>query len=161
MSKTQSPTLEHRYKLICNAARVVCLKEDTLLEVAPPCKIFGDIHGQISDMLQFFRQYVQCWRVVFSVGFSVGESCSVLESLYLSVLECWEKISIILYSLVTTKKIKKNQVRSAESSCWRYQHLQIYLHWRLCGSRCILLGSSDCASLFEVEISSTCCKLCL
>jgi hypothetical protein len=45
------------YKLICNAARVVCLKEDTLLEVDPPCKIFGDIHGQISDMLQFFRQY--------------------------------------------------------------------------------------------------------
>ena len=55
------------YKLICNAARVVCLKEDTLLEVAPPCKIFGDIHGQISDMLQFFRQYVvvQCLRSTF------------------------------------------------------------------------------------------------
>lgn len=45
------------FKLICNAARVVCLKEETLVNVEPPCKVFGDIHGQVSDLIQFFRQY--------------------------------------------------------------------------------------------------------
>jgi len=45
-------------KLICLTAQRVLLKHDeTLVDVAAPCKVFGDIHGQMTDLVQFFRQY--------------------------------------------------------------------------------------------------------
>jgi len=28
-----------------------------LLQVKAPCKIFGDIHGQFSDLMEFFKLY--------------------------------------------------------------------------------------------------------
>ena len=44
--------------LICLTVKTLLLREDeTLVEVPAPAKVFGDIHGQIVDLVQFFRQY--------------------------------------------------------------------------------------------------------
>lgn len=36
--------------------------EPSLVEVSAPCKIFGDLHGQLRDLLQLFRVFGSPWR---------------------------------------------------------------------------------------------------
>ena len=46
------------FKSICMTAKRLIEKQDeTLVDVEAPAKIFGDIHGQITDLLQMFRLY--------------------------------------------------------------------------------------------------------
>jgi serine/threonine-protein phosphatase PP1 catalytic subunit len=40
---------------ICSAAREVFLNQPALLELAPPVKIVGDIHGQYTDLIRMFE----------------------------------------------------------------------------------------------------------
>ncbi|KAI4653562.1 hypothetical protein J4E93_001328 [Alternaria ventricosa] len=40
---------------ICSAAREVFLSQPALLELAPPVKIVGDIHGQYTDLIRMFE----------------------------------------------------------------------------------------------------------
>jgi len=40
---------------ICNAAREVFLSQPALLELAPPVKIVGDVHGQYTDLIRMFE----------------------------------------------------------------------------------------------------------
>lgn len=40
---------------ICQAAREVFLGQPTLIELSPPVKIVGDIHGQYSDLIRLFE----------------------------------------------------------------------------------------------------------
>lgn len=40
---------------ICLAAREVFLSQPTLVELAPPVKIVGDVHGQYSDLIRLFE----------------------------------------------------------------------------------------------------------
>ena len=40
---------------ICQAAREVFLSQPTLIELSPPVKIVGDIHGQYSDLIRLFE----------------------------------------------------------------------------------------------------------
>lgn len=40
---------------ICSAAREVLLSQPALLELAPPVKIVGDIHGQYTDLIRMFE----------------------------------------------------------------------------------------------------------
>lgn len=40
---------------ICQAAREVFLSQPALLELAPPVKIVGDIHGQYTDLIRMFE----------------------------------------------------------------------------------------------------------
>ncbi|CAJ0897007.1 11696_t:CDS:10 [Entrophospora sp. SA101] len=39
---------------ICQAAREVFLSQPTLIELTPPVKIVGDVHGQYSDLIRLF-----------------------------------------------------------------------------------------------------------
>lgn len=40
---------------ICQAAREVFLSQPTLIELSPPVKIVGDVHGQYTDLIRFFE----------------------------------------------------------------------------------------------------------
>ncbi|GAA5914382.1 hypothetical protein JCM5296_004388 [Sporobolomyces johnsonii] len=40
---------------ICHAARDVFLSQPTLIELSPPVKIVGDVHGQYSDLIRLFE----------------------------------------------------------------------------------------------------------
>jgi serine/threonine-protein phosphatase PP1 catalytic subunit len=40
---------------ICQAAREVLLSQPTLIELSPPVKIVGDVHGQYSDLIRMFE----------------------------------------------------------------------------------------------------------
>jgi serine/threonine-protein phosphatase PP1 catalytic subunit len=40
---------------ICQAARDVFLNQPTLIELSPPVKIVGDVHGQYSDLIRLFE----------------------------------------------------------------------------------------------------------
>lgn len=40
---------------ICHAAREVFLSQPTLIELSPPVKIVGDVHGQYSDLIRLFE----------------------------------------------------------------------------------------------------------
>jgi serine/threonine-protein phosphatase PP1 catalytic subunit len=39
---------------ICQAARDIFLSQPTLIELSPPVKIVGDVHGQYSDLIRLF-----------------------------------------------------------------------------------------------------------
>lgn len=41
--------------MICKLARQCFLEQPMLLELEPPLKIAGDIHGQFSDLLKLFK----------------------------------------------------------------------------------------------------------
>ena len=40
---------------ICQAAREIFLSQPTLIELSPPVKIVGDVHGQYSDLIRLFE----------------------------------------------------------------------------------------------------------
>jgi serine/threonine-protein phosphatase PP1 catalytic subunit len=40
---------------LCQAAREVFLSQPTLIELSPPVKIVGDVHGQYSDLIRLFE----------------------------------------------------------------------------------------------------------
>ncbi|CAG8635068.1 197_t:CDS:2, partial [Dentiscutata heterogama] len=40
---------------ICHAAREIFLSQPTLIELSPPVKIVGDVHGQYTDLLRLFE----------------------------------------------------------------------------------------------------------
>jgi serine/threonine-protein phosphatase PP1 catalytic subunit len=40
---------------VCSAAREVLLSQPALLELAPPVKVVGDIHGQYTDLIRMFE----------------------------------------------------------------------------------------------------------
>ncbi|KAF5375011.1 hypothetical protein D9758_000301 [Tetrapyrgos nigripes] len=40
---------------ICQAARDIFLSQPTLIELSPPVKIVGDVHGQYSDLIRLFE----------------------------------------------------------------------------------------------------------
>lgn len=40
---------------ICNAAREIFLSQPALLELSPPVKIVGDVHGQYTDLIRMFE----------------------------------------------------------------------------------------------------------
>lgn len=44
---------------VCKAAVELLSQQPTLVEVAAPCKVYGDIHGQFSDLLLFFNLFGQ------------------------------------------------------------------------------------------------------
>lgn len=40
---------------VCIAARDIFLSQPTLIELSPPVKIVGDVHGQYSDLIRLFE----------------------------------------------------------------------------------------------------------
>ncbi|KAK9462596.1 phosphoprotein phosphatase [Lipomyces oligophaga] len=42
-------------QVICRAAREIFLSQPTLIELSPPVKIVGDIHGQYGDLIRLFE----------------------------------------------------------------------------------------------------------
>lgn len=50
---------EQLAKISCltGACRTVLRKQPSLVRVAQPCKVFGDVHGQLRDLLLLFREY--------------------------------------------------------------------------------------------------------
>ena len=40
---------------ICQASREIFLSQPTLIELSPPVKIVGDVHGQYSDLIRLFE----------------------------------------------------------------------------------------------------------
>lgn len=62
---TKSPPLKNaEIHAVCMAAREVFLSQPTLIELSPPVKIVGDVHGQVSAVVGYV--YGVCW--VFGVG---------------------------------------------------------------------------------------------
>eukprot|EP00939_MAST-03C_sp_MAST-3C-sp1_P004188 g4188.t1 len=49
--------LEEMHLLFQTTRSLLLKKEETLVQVRAPAKVFGDIHGQIADLVQFFRQF--------------------------------------------------------------------------------------------------------
>jgi serine/threonine-protein phosphatase PP1 catalytic subunit len=45
----------HEIVTICQTAREVFLSQPTLIELSPPVKIVGDVHGQYSDLIRLFE----------------------------------------------------------------------------------------------------------
>ncbi|GMM36932.1 salt homeostasis regulator [Saccharomycopsis crataegensis] len=43
-------------QVICSTAREIFLSQPTLLELSPPVKIVGDVHGQYSDLIRMFTK---------------------------------------------------------------------------------------------------------
>ncbi|EAL22523.1 hypothetical protein CNBB4010 [Cryptococcus deneoformans B-3501A] len=53
---TKSPPLKNaEITSVCAAAREVFLSQPTLIELSPPVKIVGDVHGQYADLLRMFE----------------------------------------------------------------------------------------------------------
>ncbi|CDZ96405.1 phospho protein phosphatase ppz [Phaffia rhodozyma] len=53
---TKTPALKNaEITSICLAAREVFLSQPTLLELSPPVKVVGDVHGQFSDLIRMFE----------------------------------------------------------------------------------------------------------
>lgn len=46
---------ESQIQHVCQEARTILLKEKSLLDVKPPIRICGDVHGQYSDLLRIFQ----------------------------------------------------------------------------------------------------------
>lgn len=53
---TKSPPLKNaEITAVCLAAREVFLSQPTLIELSPPVKIVGDVHGQYADLIRLFE----------------------------------------------------------------------------------------------------------
>ncbi|KAL7422248.1 serine/threonine protein phosphatase Pzh1 [Cryptotrichosporon argae] len=53
---TKSPPLKNaEIAAVCAAAREVFLSQPTLIELSPPVKIVGDVHGQYADLIRMFE----------------------------------------------------------------------------------------------------------
>ncbi|ORY33719.1 Metallo-dependent phosphatase-like protein [Naematelia encephala] len=53
---TKSPPLKNaEIASVCAAAREVFLSQPTLIELSPPVKIVGDVHGQYADLIRMFE----------------------------------------------------------------------------------------------------------
>ncbi|RSH91257.1 serine/threonine protein phosphatase Pzh1 [Saitozyma podzolica] len=53
---TKSPPLKNaEIHAVCMAAREVFLSQPTLIELSPPVKIVGDVHGQYADLIRMFE----------------------------------------------------------------------------------------------------------
>jgi serine/threonine-protein phosphatase PP1 catalytic subunit len=53
---------------VCNAAREVFLSQPALLELSPPVKIVGDVHGQYTDLIRMFEM---CGRTATSYSLAI------------------------------------------------------------------------------------------
>ena len=42
---------------LCNIAEEIIAGQPMILQAKPPLKIFGDIHGQFTDLMSFFALY--------------------------------------------------------------------------------------------------------
>lgn len=49
----------HGIPLFCEIVRELVESQPTMVDVRAPCKVFGDIHGQFSDLLLFFGYFGQ------------------------------------------------------------------------------------------------------
>lgn len=55
--KTKSVCLKnHEIQLICAKARNILLLQPSLLELSPPVKVVGDVHGQYGDLIRIFTK---------------------------------------------------------------------------------------------------------
>lgn len=53
---TKSPPLKNaEIAAVCAAAREIFLAQPTLIELSPPVKIVGDVHGQYADLIRMFE----------------------------------------------------------------------------------------------------------
>jgi len=53
-----SQFVNHREMLtLCDNVVEILRTEDSLVEVALPCRVYGDIHGQLLDLLEFFNAF--------------------------------------------------------------------------------------------------------
>ena len=68
---------------ICQASREIFLSQPTLIELSPPVKIFGDVHGQYLDLIRFFEY---CGfppaSTTSSLATTSTEACRVLRQSY-------------------------------------------------------------------------------
>ncbi|VUZ94346.1 serine/threonine protein phosphatase 8, putative [Plasmodium vivax] len=70
--------------LLCDEAAKVLKGEDSIEQVELPCKVFGDLHGNVLDLLDFFNMYgwplhggTNEWLSVEEVAMRGGRSVSV------------------------------------------------------------------------------------
>lgn len=55
--RTKSVCLKNsEIQLICSNAREIFLSQPSLLELSPPVKVVGDVHGQYSDLIRIFTK---------------------------------------------------------------------------------------------------------
>ncbi|CAJ1439387.1 unnamed protein product [Effrenium voratum] len=67
MELSNQPVAEWRYNLqlvsardlllLCDTVVELLRQEDSLVEVPLPCRVYGDIHGQLLDLLEFFNAF--------------------------------------------------------------------------------------------------------
>jgi len=42
---------------VCQQVRLLLKRQETLVQVKPPCRVFGDLHGQLQQLLDLFERY--------------------------------------------------------------------------------------------------------
>ena len=54
---TLSVVSSNELKFLADSVKPLLAAEDSLVELSLPCRVYGDIHGQLADLLQFFNSY--------------------------------------------------------------------------------------------------------
>ncbi|EDV97931.1 GH17149 [Drosophila grimshawi] len=82
---------ENQIRYVCTEARALFLKEKTFLDIKPPIKICGDVHGQFGDLL----------RILHSTGFPPDS-----KYLFLGDYVDRGKMSIETFTLLLAYKVR-------------------------------------------------------
>ena len=62
LGATDADTQLARVRALCAAAQRTARAQPALVRVSAPCKVFGDIHGQLRDVLLLFREFGAPWN---------------------------------------------------------------------------------------------------
>jgi hypothetical protein len=57
LDTTDGNLLVERFESICEWCEMCLRSEPSVIDIKPPCKVFGDIHGQLRDLLLLFREF--------------------------------------------------------------------------------------------------------
>jgi serine/threonine-protein phosphatase PP1 catalytic subunit len=123
---------------VCQAAREVFLSQPTLLELSPPVKIVGDVHGQYTDLIRLFEMcgFPPASNYLF-LGDYVDRGKMSLETILL--LLCYKIKYPENFFLLRGNHECANVTRGASAplpSSIRAQHCAVYGFYDECKRRC-------------------------
>lgn len=110
---------------LCQAAREVFLSQPTLIELSPPVKIVGDVHGQYSDLIRLFEMcgFPPSSNYLF-LGDYVDRGKQSLETILL--LLCYKVKYPENFFLLRGNHECANVTRGVLASFFLYSHSRLY-----------------------------------